>query len=921
MPEWRQEILKRLATMKLAPAREAEIIEELSQHLEDRYQELLAAGTKADEARREALEELSDEDLLARGLRQGEREVRPEPGVPSGGGIRGFLASLLQDLRYGLRMLRKNPGFTLVAILSLALGIGANTAIFQLMNAIRLRSLPVENPQQLVGLELEDETGKRGSQQSWYPALSNPLWEEIRDHQQVFAGMFAWAADDFPITSAGEAHSARGLFVSGDFFRVLGVRPMMGRVFSTADDKRGCGLPGAVVSYSFWQRELGGDKAAIGRKISIDYHTTEIIGVTPAEFFGMEVGKSYDVALPICSVAVLAGDYNFLDAGTIWVLTVMGRLKSGSSLRQAAEQLRVASPGIFEATLPKNYPRENVKDYLRFKLAVFPAANGVSWLRDQYGDPLWLLLATAGLGLLIACANLANLLLARASAREREIAVCLALGARRSRLIRQLMVENLLLAGLGAGLAFILGRTLSKFLISFLSTQGNALSLNLDLDWRVLGFTMGAAIVTCLLFGLTPALRATTIAPSEAMKAGSRGLTSGQERFGLRRSLVATQVALSLVLVVGALLFTRSLANLLTSSPGFRESGVLVAQFDLSHLKLPVERRLAFNSELLDRLKAIPGVISAAEASLIPLSGSGIHNAVWNEGSDRAHGIDAYFNRVGSGYFKTLEIPLMVGRDFDDRDTPASPKVAIVNQAFVHQRGLGSNVLGRRFRREATPSDAETEIEIVGVVRDTKYRDIHAGFPPTVFLSTSQDSKPDAFSQILIRSDAPIADLTTRLRGASAQISPEITSDYWEFRTMIHDKLLPERLMAMLAGFFGLLAGLLAAIGLYGVVAYMVERRRNEIGIRMALGAERRDVVWMVVRETLTLISVGVAVGLPCALASARLAAKLLFGLKPYDPATIGLAILAMTAVSLIASYLPARRAAKVDPMVALRYE
>ncbi len=794
---------------------------------------------------------------------------------------------LAQDVRFGLRQLRRNPGFTAVAVLTLALGLGANMAIFQLLNAIRLRSLPVENPQELVGLELADEIGKRGSQESFYPALTNPLWEEIRDHQQVFSAMFAWAAEDLTLTSAGEGRSERGLWVSGDFFRALGVRPILGRVFTASDDHRGCGLPGAVVSYSFWQRELGGDKAAIGRKISIDYHPTEIIGVTPAEFFGMEVGQSYDVALPICSVAVLSGEDDFLDVGTTWVLTVMGRLKSGSSLSEAAEQLRVASPGIFEATLPKNYPRENVKDYLHFKLAVFPA----------------------------------NLLLARASARERELAVRSALGAWRSRLIRQLMVESLLLAGLGTGFAFFLGRTLCKFLVTFLSTQGNTLSLNLNPDWRVLCFTTGVAILTCLLFGLTPTLRATAIAPSETMKAGSRGLTSSRERFGLRRSLVATQVALSLVLVIGALLFSRSLINLLNSSPGFRENGVLVAQFDLSHLKLPVERRLEFKRELLDRLKAISGVRSVAEVSLIPLSGSGIDNAVWDEGSERAHGTEADFNRISRDYFETLEIPLIAGREFDDRDTPTSPKVAIVNQAFVRQLGLGPNALGRRFRREATPSEAETLFEIVGVVRDSKYRDIHAGFPPTAFLPISQESRPTAFAQILIRSDAPVADLTARLRGAIAQISPEITSDFWEFRTMIRDKLLPERLMALLSGFFGLLAALLAAVGLYGVVSYMVERRRNEIGVRMALGAERRDVVWMVVRETLSLMVVGVSAGLPCALASARLAEGLLFGLRPYDPARIGLAILVMTAVALLATYIPARRATRVDPMVALRFE
>ncbi len=887
---------------------ERDMDEELRGYLDSAAQGKIREGISEKEAVRAARVEMGSLDAVKEEIRSAGWEFA--------------LEALWQDVRFGLRQLRRSPGFTATAILTLALGIGANTAIFYLLNAIRLRSLPVENPRQLVGLELADDTGKRGSQQSWYPALTNPLWEQIRDHPpEEFSGVLAWATDDFPLTSGDKPYSARGLWVSGDFFRVLGVRPMMGRVLTPADDHRGCGLPGAVVSYSFWQRELGGDRAAIGRNLAIDYHPTEIIGVTPPEFFGMEVGQAYDVAVPICAQSVLAGEDSFLDAGTTWVLTVMGRLKPGISLQQAAQQLRVASPGIFEATLPANYPRENVKDYLHFKLTVFPAANGVSWLRDEYGDPLWLLLAIAGVVLLIACANLANLLLARASARAREFAVRLALGAWRRRIVRQLMAENLLLAVGGASLAFLLGRTLSRFLVTFLTTQDTTLTLNLNPDWRVLGFTTGAAILTCLLFGLAPALRATAIAPAEVMKAGSRGLTSDRERFGLRRALVVAQVALSLVLVTGAILFARSLANLLNSNPGFQESGILVSQFDFSRLKLSVERRLAYKRELLRRVKAVPGVSAAAEASIVPLSGSGTDNRVWVEGTDRDHGIDANFSRVGPDYFKTLEIPLLAGRAFDDRDTPAGPRVAIVNQAVVRQLRLGSSVLGRRFRREATPFEPEAEMEIVGVVRDTKYRDIHAGFPPTVFISSSQDAKPESFSQILIRFDAPVGDLTSRIRTAITQLSPEINWSFWEFQTMIRDKLLPERLMALLAGFFGLLAGLLAAIGLYGVVAYMVERRRNEIGIRMALGAAKGDVVWMVVRETVMLIVVGMLAGLPCALGAASLAARLLFGLKPYDPLTLGAALFTLTFVGLIAGYVPARRAAKVDPMVALRYE
>ncbi len=482
------------------------------------------------------------------------------------------MGTLLQDLRFGLWMLAKNPGFTAVAVATLALGIGANTAIFQLVDAVRLRTLPVSNPQQLARVQLADRTGWRGSQASWYPALTNPLWEQIRDHQQVFSGVFAWANFDFNLAPEGEKRPARGLWVSGDLFRVLGVQPIRGRVFTAADDHRGCGLPGAIISYPFWQREFGRDRSVVGRKVTIDHHPIEIIGVTPASFFGLEIGRSFDVALPICSQAILGGEYNWLDAGTVWWLTVMGRLTPGESLTRANAQLSAISPGIFEATLPKNYPAVNVKDYLKFKLTAVAGGTGVSWLRDQYGDPLWLLLATAGLVLLIACANLANLMLARATTREREIAIRLAVGASRGRLIRQLLVESLVLATLGGGAGLMLAGMLSAFLVSLLNTQGNPLFLDLNADWRVLAFTSGLAVLTCVLFGLAPALRATRLAPGAVMKADSRGLTANRERFGLGRALVATQVALSLVLLVGAVLFSRTLHNLLTANPGFREN-------------------------------------------------------------------------------------------------------------------------------------------------------------------------------------------------------------------------------------------------------------------------------------------------------------------------------------------------------------
>src|SRR5579864_6430545 len=473
-----------------------------------------------------------------------------------------FLETLWNDLRYGARLLRINRGFAVVAIASLALGIGANTAIFQLLDAVRLRALPVKNPQDLAQIRIADPAGVRGSINSAYSPLTYAIWEQLRNRQQAFSGVFAWQPDEFGLGRAGESRIARGLWVSGDFFRVLNVEPAAGRVFTEADDRRGCGSPGAVISYAFWQREFAGERAAVGRKLTLDGHPIEIIGVAAAGFSGLEVGHSFDVAIPICSQASLY-DYSYLEDGAIWWLTVMGRLKPGVPLAQARAQLGAISRGIFETTLPRYYPRESVKDYLGYKLSAVPAGTGMSTLRDQYSDPLWMLLAIAASVLLIACANLANLMLARASAREREIAVRLALGASRGRVVRQLLVESLLVAVSGAALGVFLAQNLSQFLVAFLSPEGSPLFVELKIDWRVLSFTAGLAALTCVLFGLTPALRAARTTPGAALKAGGRSMTAGRERFGLRRALVASQVALSLVLLVGALLFSRSLRNLM----------------------------------------------------------------------------------------------------------------------------------------------------------------------------------------------------------------------------------------------------------------------------------------------------------------------------------------------------------------------
>jgi predicted permease len=831
------------------------------------------------------------------------------------------MPALLADLRYGIRTLRQNPGFTAIAILSLALGIGANTAIFQLLNAVRLRSLPVAEPQRLAMVQFESTRGQRGSIASPYPALTNPQWERLRDSQDVFSGVVAWWPNIFGMRSPGDLRRVRGLFVSGDFFRVLGVTAIRGRTFTAADDRRGCGIPGAVISYAFWQRQFGGEASAIGSKLTLNDQPVEVIGIAPASFTGLEVGRGFDLAVPICSQASLWVSGNWLDNGVTWWLNVIGRLKPGSTLEQASTRLKMLSAGLLQSTLPANYPPANIQDYLNYKLTAVSAASGVSMLRQDYTDPLLLLLITAGLVLLIACANLANLMLARAAAREHEIAVRLAIGASRSRLIRQLMAESLLLGACGAAAGLFLSGMLSRFLIAMFAPEGNPVSLDLTLDRAVLAFTIALAILTCLLFGLTPAWRATRIAAADAIRSKGRGVAGNRERFGLRQILVVSQVAISLLLVVGALLFSGTLRKLLTVDAGFQQNGVLLADIDFRRVQVPVEGRIAFKQQLLDKLRALPGIDGVAEVQILPLSGDSTSNSVWVDGPESASKVEVYFNWISTGYLKTMGMPLLAGRDFQAGDTASGPRVAIVNQSFARKLGLGDNPVGKRFRRESTPSEPEIPVEIVGLVHDSKYNNLREEFLPIVFLSTGQDANSRTGAQLVIRSSAPLETAIAQVRAAIAGISGEITMDFESFSSAIAEGLIRERLMATLSSFFGILAALIAAIGLYGVMSYLVARRTNEIGVRIALGANRSQILSLVLRQSAGLLAVGLAAGTILAIAAAQTVKSMLFGLEPTDAGTIALAIVLVAVVTQTASYLPARRAARLEPTAALREE
>ncbi len=831
-----------------------------------------------------------------------------------------FSEALWKDIRYGARLLRMNPGFATVAILSLALGIGANTAIFQLVDAIRLRTLPVKEPRELAVVRIENRDSASGNFASRYSSLTNLQWEQIRDHQQAFSGIFAWSPDRLNLSVGGEARYAETIWVSGDFFDTLGVRPFLGRLLTNADDRRGCGAQAAVISYSFWQREYGGERSAVGRVLTLEGHPFEIIGITPPEFYGVEVGRKYDVAIPICSDPVVRGEGTRLDVRQDWWLASMGRLKPGWTIAKASVQLETISPSLFQQTLPPSYNADTAKHYLGFKLGAFPADSGFSELRRNYSTPLWMLLSIAGLVLVIACANLANLMLARANAREKEIAVRLAVGATRGRLIRQLLVESLLLAGLGAAFGALLARGLSQFLVAFLSTEGDPLFVDLGTDWRVLGFTAGLAVMTTVLFGLAPAMRATRVAPGAVLKAAGRGMTAARERFGLRRILVVSQVALSLVLVVGALLFVRSLRNLTTLNAGFQKDGILIVDVDFTKLHIAPERRQIFKKELREHIAAIAGVDAVTDASQVPISNFW-DQTILSGGPERKELGDVWMNQVSPGYFKTLRTPMLAGRDFDEHDTLSSPSVAIVNESFVHKYLAAGNPIGQRFRVEEAPGEPEPFYEVVGVVKDTKYGDLHDEFSPIAYFPEMQEAKPDQEDQILVRSNSPLMSLISDVKQTIGQVNPQIDVDFHTLRSTIEGSLLRDRLMATLSAFFGILAGLLAAIGLYGVISYSVARRRNEIGIRMALGAGRQDILRMVMGEAGILLAVGAIVGTGLALALGQTASSLLFGLHAYDPVTITLAILALAVVAAAASYLPAFRASRVDPMTALRDE
>ncbi len=805
------------------------------------------------------------------------------------------------DWRDGWRSLRATPAITTLAIVSLALGIGANSALFSIYNGLLLRSLPVSEPSRLVLL-----TGE------W----TNPIWEEIRARQDQLAdGAFAWSPERFDLSASGETDPVDGIFASGRMFEVLGVAPVRGRTFTPPDDdrRRPSSEPVAVISYRLWQQRFAGADAVLGRTLSIDHKSFTVIGVMPNGFFGPDVGRSADVILPLSAEAIINGAESVLDVRLSWWLNIILRLRPDQQIAQLTDRLRAVQPQIREATLP-----EFNHEYLADPFMLEPAASGRSTLRTRYQRPLEALMAVVALVLLIACANIANLLLARATARRHELGVRLALGASRLRLSRQLLAESVILAGAGAALGLLFARWGSRVLVAQLSSVSNNVYLDMPLDWRVLSFTIGVAVTTAVLFGMAPAVSVSGLSPFEALRGQGRS-ASGERRVGVRQALVVLQVALSLMLVVTASLFSRTLFLLTTRDLGFDREPVLIAAITVTQ---PADRRLNAFEALRDAAAALPGVTSAAFSFTTPTARAG-----WNtrivvppdsplQGRERA----SWINAVSPNWFKTYGIRLAAGRDFDSRDRMGATRVAIVNRAFVRRfLKAGDDPVGQHFSDEG-PSGKQDNFEVVGVVEDSVYRSMRAAMEPTMFIPFAQGSNPRPIVSLGVRSaGAPPLSLTRSLSDALGKVDPRASLTFFTLSSQVDASLVQERLLARLSTFFGGLALLLASLGLYGVTAYSVNRRRGEIGIRMALGANAPAIVRMILNRVTVLVAIGIAIGTAVSIWASRFVASFLYGFEASDPATFVTGALVLSLVAAAAGWLPARRASRLDPAAVLR--
>jgi predicted permease len=882
---------------------EHDLDDELRSHLEMKIEENITSGMSPDEARYAALRAFGNA-----GLKR--EETRDMWGWV-------MLEHFIQDVRYGLRNMRRNPGFTIVAVFTLALGIGANTAIFSVINAVMFRRLPVSRPQELVQLATVGPYGT-GS-------FSYPGFKRFRDQKHVCSDMLAigWL-NDLDATIDGQAESVEGRIVSDNFFSMLGVGASIGRTFSSQDESPPQESAVAVISYAYWRRRFGLNPSVLGRNITLNRTSFTIVGVARAGFSGPEVGYSPDVYVPMVMEPAFHTEKSWLDQPEYHWLSIMGRLKPGVNREQAHADLEVIHRRTQADTPTQGWSPAERNDFFSQRLEVAPAASGLAFgLPKEFSKTLSLLMAMVVLVLLIACANLANLFLGRASARQKEIAVRLAIGAGRLRLIRQLLTEGALLAIAAGSLGLLSAQWASDAIVALMSVGRAPLILDVRPDPRVLSFTALISLVATMLFGLAPALRSTRVNLTSALKerAGG-GPGSKTPRLGMGKVLVVSQVALSLLLLFGSGLFMRTLENLENLDPGFERKGVLLFNVDPTPGGANSPAVTRFYQRMLERLVAIPGVRSASLADMEPITGGGgWDNAVEVEGYTPrpAENVTVYLNAVGPRFFETLRTPILLGRDFSPRDTEKSPKVAIINQTMARYFFGNRNPIGRGFGWWGDDKN-KSQFEIVGVVKDSKYETLRERIPRTAYLDCFQN--PLAAMSVAVRTSVEPATLSPEVGREIRAIDPSArVGGFTTLDAHVDESLGHEHLMATLSASFATLAVLLACVGLYGIMACAVARRTGEIGIRMALGANRGRVLRMIVGESALMIGAGVAVGLPAALAVSRTVAGELYGLRPADPLTIAGAVLLLAAVGILAGYIPARRATRVDPMVALRYE